>query len=800
MNAWLANHFFNPAFVAGGAMLLASPIIIHLINRMRYRRVRFAAMEFLLASQQRNRRRLLLEQLLLLLLRLLIVAAIVLLISRLILDPSQMSIFRGARAHHVVLLDDSLSMRDRWGETSAFGEALKIVNRLVAGGAEQPNTQKFTLLRLSKPDQPVMSERDVNEDFVTELSAKFDPQAFPCTHQALDLVEGLRAARKLLSEEKGAIQHLHVISDFRERDWQDQKAISAAVEELTNANVSVNLVRTVPEHHANLSVTELTGDLQVAAADVPLRLKVAVKNFGLQVATDVRLALFDNGEKIPTSVVFEKIDPQTEVTHEVDVRLTTSGKHKLRVSLDTDSLAEDNARSLAVDVPKSVPVLIIDGDPSGDDGSYVADALAADPKSTGFAPVIENVEYLRRRPLDEFRAVYLLNVPEIPADALDALEKYVASGGGLAWFAGESLRAAHYNDVLHRKGEGLFPVTLDSAPRELTADSTNPGADMRTVDHPLFKIFEGEGDSTIGRVRIDNYFPVAKDWVKDDQTRKDRVRTLATLRNGDPLLFEHSYGKGRVFTCLTTISPDWNNWATDYSYVVVQLELIKLIARTDRSPETRQIGEPIQLSLNPAEYTDVVEVLSPGADGERTTRLQASPEQLGADASVSGKALAAGSDGKQENPPAASASPLTADKKGPLRLAATFRDTDQPGIYTVRLMTQNQISEDRLIAYNTSPREGDLQPATTPDLRKRLGDNKRVTIQEFGQLEWVQGKEAGSEIRQWLLWALLAFLVAEQALAYKLSYHPSQPTTDTNNQPGRIGKNSTRKRSLTSVS
>ena len=53
MNAWLANHFFNPTFVAGGACLIAAPIIIHLINRMRYKRVRFAAMEFLLASQQR---------------------------------------------------------------------------------------------------------------------------------------------------------------------------------------------------------------------------------------------------------------------------------------------------------------------------------------------------------------------------------------------------------------------------------------------------------------------------------------------------------------------------------------------------------------------------------------------------------------------------------------------------------------------------------------------------------------------------------------------------------------------------
>jgi len=181
---------------------------------------------------------------------------------------------------------------------------------------------------------------------------------------------------------------------------------------------------------------------------------------------------------------------------------------------------------------------------------------------------------------------------------------------------------------------------------------------------------------------------------------------------------------------------------------------MKYIARTDRSPEARQVGEPIQLALNPADYTDSVEILSPGADGERVTRIQASPEQL-----------------ESEKDDA------TATKAGPLRLTATFRDTDDPGIYTVRLLGQNQVSEDRLIAYNVLPREGDLQVATTPDLRKRLGASTRVTIQEFGQLEWVQGKEAGSEIRQWLLWSLLALLIAEQALAYRLTYHQSSPTS-----------------------
>ena len=193
MTAWLANHFFNPGFVAGGAALIAAPILIHLINRVRYRRVRFAAMEFLLQSQQRNQRRLLLEQLLLLLLRILMVLGLVLLIARLILDPAQMSLFRGAQSHHVVLIDDSLSMRDRWEQTSGFDQALKITQQIAAGGAQQPNTQKMTLIRLSQPEQPFFAERSVNEDFVTELSSKLDPQTFKCTHQGLDLTNGLEA-------------------------------------------------------------------------------------------------------------------------------------------------------------------------------------------------------------------------------------------------------------------------------------------------------------------------------------------------------------------------------------------------------------------------------------------------------------------------------------------------------------------------------------------------------------------------------------------------------------------------------
>jgi hypothetical protein len=61
--------------VAAGAASI--PIIIHLLNRRRFRIVIWAAMKFLLAAQKQNTRRMRLEQLLLLAVRVLLVLLIV---------------------------------------------------------------------------------------------------------------------------------------------------------------------------------------------------------------------------------------------------------------------------------------------------------------------------------------------------------------------------------------------------------------------------------------------------------------------------------------------------------------------------------------------------------------------------------------------------------------------------------------------------------------------------------------------------------------------------------------------------
>src|SRR5436305_2515830 len=69
--AWLPFAFLDAPLsvlaVAAGAV--AVPVVIHLLNRRRFRVVTWAAMRFLLAAQRRNARRMRLEQLLLLAVR-----------------------------------------------------------------------------------------------------------------------------------------------------------------------------------------------------------------------------------------------------------------------------------------------------------------------------------------------------------------------------------------------------------------------------------------------------------------------------------------------------------------------------------------------------------------------------------------------------------------------------------------------------------------------------------------------------------------------------------------------------------
>ncbi|MFH1304048.1 MAG: hypothetical protein ABIK07_23585, partial [Planctomycetota bacterium] len=387
----------------------------------------------------------------------------------------------------------------------------------------------------------------------------------------------------------------------------------------------------------------------------------------------------------------------------------------------------------------------------GNEWMYIQTAIAPDATTTGFAPSVENVDYLRRHPLDQFKNIYLLNVAELPLDAVAALEKFVADGGGLIWFVGPSIQPAFYNDKLYNNGNGLFPAPLELSPRELPPRETNTTVDMQVSDHPLFSVFAGQDNPLIEAVTISKYFPLSQKWLQTQAQNASGVNVIATLRNQAPFIIEHRFGKGRIITCLTSAGPlvtnegePWNSWAFNPSFIVFQLELQKYLVQSRSHDQAEIVGDPIAFSLDASVFSDEIQIQTPVSQGERTIRLKASPKQ---------EADAAGN--------------------GPLKLVTAYRETDQPGVYSVQLKRQDQTVEQQIYAFNFPVTESNLVLASSDELVKELGNQSQIQIQEPGEFQWIQGQEAGREITNSILVILFLVLICEQLLAYRLSYHPS---------------------------
>ena len=132
MTELLRQFFLNPAML-GGTALVSVPIIIYLINRQKYQRRKWAAMEFLLRAMKRNRRRIQLQSLLLLLIRCAILFLLAMALARPIQRRGTISLAPDANQNWILAIDDSYSMGFREDSRSLFARAKETVAQMFDG-------------------------------------------------------------------------------------------------------------------------------------------------------------------------------------------------------------------------------------------------------------------------------------------------------------------------------------------------------------------------------------------------------------------------------------------------------------------------------------------------------------------------------------------------------------------------------------------------------------------------------------------------------------------------------------------
>ena len=133
-----------------GFLLALVPLLIHLINMMRHRRVHWAAMEFLLASYKKHRNWIWLKQLLLLLARMAAVALVVAMLAQLKTRDQWLAIFGGRVTHHYVCSTTAIRCRTAWPAHRRWMRRSRLRRRSSSRATQEDSPQKLTLIRYSQ--------------------------------------------------------------------------------------------------------------------------------------------------------------------------------------------------------------------------------------------------------------------------------------------------------------------------------------------------------------------------------------------------------------------------------------------------------------------------------------------------------------------------------------------------------------------------------------------------------------------------------------------------------------------------
>jgi Mg-chelatase subunit ChlD len=746
--------FLSPWFLGAGAALVAIPILIHLLNRRRFKVVKWAAMEYLLAAMRKNRRRLKFEQWLLLATR----CAVLLLLGLALARPLECSnhalasVAAQRNGLHILVIDNSYSMAyeaDRGGTAKTHFDQAKIIaralaDRIISGG------ESVAIVTAGHPAVAVIAKPTYELD-----AAHIAIDGIEQSYAGTDLPEALDKAVQIARDETHQpSKTLYVITDGTRSSMEGSQAdalknaaqqVSAEFGDADHVQI-FDLGRTDQWNQAvlaiapqeNLITTKSSADFAAVA-----------RSFGNRADTGIQWQIDDRtvgGSQLKLSETSDPLLLNNQL-------IRTNGPHVITASLlSDDRLHLDDSRSHVVNAASEVPVLVVAGERSSktDSSVFVENAISppaaaaniggAKTNSALVAHVIGDQDLSDRQALTDYRAVLLVNVGHISDSVADQLEKYVENGGVVVLFMGPKVDGDDYNRVLLNNKHHLLPGKLVERMSTATA-----GVDAFHFDfHPdgnlpvYLRIFQGNANSGLGTWSISQYWRLS---ITDPSTQRvlDYVSTARHSTSGtqpapDPAITVHGVGKGHVVFFSTAGDPQWSGLPGHPNFLPLIQELITNTTDPGDGWMNLTVGQSLQTPIE-VQFNGQPTLIDTGQHEMPVISVQ-------------------------------NADGITFYRSSPLK---------KPGVYHLR--TATQIFP---IAVNVPPDEADVRTLSPDAIRKAFADIP-LTLQgdQLPAMEAV-GLQEGRDFGWTIMTIVLAAAAFECFLAMKFGHYrrvASAPTT-----------------------
>jgi hypothetical protein len=658
--------FLAPLFLAGLAAL-AIPILVHLTHKERKEPIVFPSLMFLQLIPFRTQRRQRIRNWLLFALRALVVALLVVAFARPFLrTPREPG--AGSRTARVILLDRSASMgaRGRW-------------ERAVAAAREEvaslPRGARMALVAFDDRAE-ALTELTDDRAALTEALERVRPGS-----GAGRYAPALQVAASLI-ERGGGVGDVVLVSDFQRGGFDG--ATSARLP----AGIALRTVDVGDTTLVNASVVDVVLDRENAPSGprttVSARLAAA-----RGAARDVPVVLEIEGRRVQT--VRARLVPGGATVARFAALRDPESARRARVVIPTDDQHADDAWHLVLGpAPRLAVLLLSRADAAGGDALYLRQALivASDP---AFPVSQRPAGSVRAQDLTAASVVILHDAPWPGGDAGRRLLDWVRAGGGL--FVALGAHGSLPRELADSVGAGSEVV-----------ERAESGASIAVADasHPLFA---GWGRADLGASRAWRYRHLAK-----------ATSVLARYDDGAPALVEARLGAGRVLIWTADFANRWSDLPLSPAFVPLIHGAVRQLARFTPPPESRSVGEVVELDPTPS-ATIVVE--EPGGKHQ---------------------ALRAGT---------------------PARLVLAER-----GFYSVRRADQR--GGESVLATNVPPAEFDPARVVPEQVARALAaDSAAPRVARAGIADW-SDRERGQRVWWYILAAVLVLFAVESGVAHRM--------------------------------
>jgi len=531
--------FLTPALTAG-ALLIALPIVLHLVMRRQPRQLVFPALRFVANRRSSNQTRLKLRHIILLLLRCAAIGLLAFALARPALRGSGLKGGETGLVSAALVIDNSPRMEYVDKTETRLAAAQEMATWLLE---QLPADSRVAVLERGDRRGKRLADRDAGLLRVRRMKP---------TYRTRPLEDTVRDAVDLLTENEGDRHELYLFTDMAAADWPEEtrQAIRNELERLPEAKLLLVDVGADEVSNRGLGGVVLS-DSQLAEGE-PLTIQTPV----FAVTPTANRA---NAKPLLAQLWLQS-DGKREKRGETLVTLDASGRGVARFTLssldesdkagavhqgvvrlaDADALPIDDERYFTVEVQPPRPVLLA---ATNSRASLFVDQALAPLDPAGSQPSVYQTEratfaQLAQANLADYQSVWLLDPPPLDTRVWRRLDDYAREGGAVAIALGRRAKLSAMNAPAP---QALLAARLRWRSRDATY--------LRPLqyNHPALAQL-ADFAAAIPWAE----FPVYQYWQLD--ALDESAVVLAPFANGDGAIVERQVGKGRVLTITTPLS------------------------------------------------------------------------------------------------------------------------------------------------------------------------------------------------------------------------------------------------------